>query len=54
MIRKAKPSNALLVMAKYPAAGRTKTRLTPPLSPQQAARLYECFPLDTLDLMRSS
>jgi len=48
----AKPSSALLVMAKYPTPGRTKTRLTPPLSPEQAARLYECFLLDTLDTMR--
>ena len=27
-----------------------KTRLTPPLSPEQAAALYECFLRDTLDL----
>lgn len=54
MIRNAKLSNALLVMAKYPAPGRIKTRLTPPLSPEQAARLYECFLLDTLDLMRQA
>jgi len=44
--------NALLTVAKRPAPGRTKTRLTPPLSPNQAAALYECFLLDTLDLMR--
>ena len=43
---------ALLVVAKQPAPGQTKTRLTPPLSPEQAARLYECFLRDTLDLMR--
>ena len=36
-------SQALLVVAKRPAPGRTKTRLTPPLSPEQAAALYECF-----------
>ncbi len=45
--------NALLVVAKRPAAGQTKTRLTPPLSPQQAAQLYESFLCDTLDLMLS-
>lgn len=45
-------SNALLVVAKRPAPGRTKTRLTPPLSPEQAAALYECFLCDTLDLVR--
>lgn len=44
--------NALLTVAKQPAPGRTKTRLTPPLSPTQAAALYECFLQDTLDLMR--
>ena len=41
--------NALLVIAKRPAPGQTKTRLTPPLSPEQAARLYEAFLLDTLE-----
>ena len=45
-------TNALLVVAKRPAPGRTKTRLTPPLSPVQAAALYECFLRDTLDLVR--
>jgi len=44
--------NALLVIAKQPAPGQTKTRLTPPLTPEQAAALYECFLLDTLDLIR--
>jgi glycosyltransferase A (GT-A) superfamily protein (DUF2064 family) len=44
--------NALIVVAKQPAAGQTKTRLTPPLSPEQAAALYECFLRDTLDVMR--
>lgn len=44
--------NALLTVAKRPRPGRTKTRLTPPLSPAQAAALYECFLQDTLDLMR--
>jgi hypothetical protein len=42
----------LLVVAKQPAAGHTKTRLCPPLTPQQAAELYDCFLRDTLDLMR--
>ncbi|MBI1879630.1 MAG: TIGR04282 family arsenosugar biosynthesis glycosyltransferase [Chloroflexi bacterium] len=45
-------TNALLVVAKRPAPGQTKTRLSPPLSPGQAAALYECFLRDTLDLMR--
>ena len=45
--------NALIVVAKRPAPGQTKTRLSPPLKPEQAARLYEAFLLDTLDLVRS-
>jgi uncharacterized protein len=44
--------DALIVVAKRPAPGQTKTRLTPPLSAAQAAQLYECFLRDTLDLMR--
>jgi hypothetical protein len=44
--------NALIVVAKRPIPGRTKTRLTPPLSLDQAAALYDCFLRDTLDLIR--
>ncbi|HEU0296233.1 MAG TPA: TIGR04282 family arsenosugar biosynthesis glycosyltransferase [Anaerolineales bacterium] len=44
--------NTLLVVAKQPVPGQTKTRLCPPLSHAQAADLYECFLLDTLDVMR--
>ena len=43
--------NTLLVVAKQPLPGQTKTRLCPPLSYAQAADLYECFLRDTLDLM---
>jgi rSAM/selenodomain-associated transferase 1 len=46
-------AHALLVIAKQPAAGHTKTRLTPPLAPADAARLYECFLRDTLDIARA-
>ena len=42
----------LLVVAKQPAAGQTKTRLCPPLTGEAAAALYACFLRDTLDLMR--
>jgi rSAM/selenodomain-associated transferase 1 len=45
--------NALIVIAKRPSPGQTKTRLTPPLTAAQAAGLYECFLLDTLALVRS-
>jgi uncharacterized protein len=44
--------DALLVVAKQPFPGQTKTRLCPPLSYSQAADLYECFLRDTLDIMR--
>ncbi len=43
---------ALIVMAKRPSPGQTKTRLTPFLSPAQAAQLYQCFLLDVLDIVR--
>ncbi len=42
---------ALFVMAKDPRAGQVKTRLCPPLTAEMAARLYECFLLDVLDLI---
>jgi len=42
---------ALIVVAKEPSGGRTKTRLSPPLSGQVAADLYRHFLLDTLELM---
>ncbi len=44
--------NALIVVAKRPAPGKTKTRLSPPLTPELASALYECFLFDTLDRMR--
>lgn len=44
---------ALLVVAKRPAPGQTKTRLTPPLDAAKAARLYECLLQDTLELTRA-
>lgn len=45
-------SNALIVVAKRPAPGKTKTRLSPPLTPELASALYECFLFDTLEQMR--
>lgn len=44
--------NALIVVAKRPVPGNTKTRLSPPLSPRQASELYECFLMDTLAQIR--
>ncbi len=38
---------ALVVMAKAPRAGKVKTRLSPPLTPEEAAELNICFLRDT-------
>ena len=39
-------------MAKAPVAGQVKTRLCPPLSPQDAAELSRCFLLDKIAQVR--
>jgi hypothetical protein len=44
---------AVIVVGKAPLAGSAKTRLAPPLSPQEAAELYRGFLLDTLELAAS-
>jgi rSAM/selenodomain-associated transferase 1 len=38
-------------MAKEPEVGKTKTRLSPPLSKQEAAALYEGLLLDSIDML---
>lgn len=43
--------NALIVVAKEPVPGHTKTRLCPPFTPEAAAEFYRCLLLDTLALM---
>lgn len=40
---------AVAIMAKAPQAGQVKTRLSPPLSADEAARLYACFLLDKIE-----
>jgi uncharacterized protein len=45
---------ALAVMTKAPQAGRVKTRLTPPLSPEEAAALNTCFLRDTATAISST
>jgi len=40
----------LVIMAKRPAVGRTKTRLSPPLTPAEAAALYGAMLRDTIQL----
>jgi rSAM/selenodomain-associated transferase 1 len=45
------PMNAsLIVVAKKPEPGFTKTRLCPPFTPIEAAQFYRCLMLDTLAL----
>ena len=43
----------VLVVAKAPAPGRSKTRLVPPLTAEQAARLQRALLLDTLATCRA-
>lgn len=44
---------AIAIFAKTPIPGMVKTRLTPPLSPEQGADLYRCMLLDTIARVRS-
>lgn len=48
------PRRALFIMARRPAAGASKTRLCPPLSPAEAAALYACFLADVIDRVRDA
>lgn len=41
--------NALVIFAKAPLVGQVKTRLCPPLSPEAAAQLAQCFLIDTVE-----
>jgi uncharacterized protein len=45
---------ALAVMTKEPRAGQVKTRLQPPLTPQEAAQLNICFLRDTAAAIKSA
>ena len=45
--------SVVVIMAKQPAAGRTKTRLCPPLSPTDAAELSEALLHDMVTLVSS-
>jgi rSAM/selenodomain-associated transferase 1 len=42
-----------MIFARRPVPGKVKTRLTPPLSPDEAAELYRCMLHDTLNRTRS-
>ena len=43
---------SLIMVAKKPEPGFTKTRLCPPFTPQEAAQFYRCLMLDTLKLVK--
>jgi uncharacterized protein len=43
--------SCIAILAKYPVRGRVKTRLSPPLSPDEATELYRAFLLDTIHLI---
>ncbi len=45
---------AIIVMAKAPRAGEAKTRLAPPLTPDEAARLAACLFADTVSNARAT
>jgi uncharacterized protein len=45
-------TRTVLIVAKAPVPGRAKTRLVPPLTPEQAAGLHEALLLDTLEACR--
>ena len=49
--KKSYSNNALVVMLKAPVAGKVKTRLVPPLTSKDAAKLYRCFIQDTFNLI---
>lgn len=42
---------AMAIMAKAPRAGKVKTRLSPPLTPEQSAALNVCFLKDTAEAL---
>ncbi len=44
---------ALIIFAKAPEPGQVKTRLSPPLTSDQAARLHEAFVLDVVSAAQS-
>lgn len=46
-------ANALVIMAKAPLPGEVKTRLVPPLSPEEAAELSRCLLLDLIEGLKS-
>ena len=52
-VERTEMSRALIVMAKRPHAGSTKTRLTPGFTPEQAAALYSAMLADIVAVLGS-
>ncbi len=48
------PQTALVIFAKAPIPGQVKTRLSPPLTPDEAATLHGSFVLDTLERTKAA
>ena len=48
------PHSALVIFAKAPIPGQVKTRLCPPLAPDEAATLHGSFVLDTLERTKTA
>jgi len=48
------PEGALVIFAKAPVPGQVKTRLCPPLTPDEAATLHGSFVLDTLERTKTA
>lgn len=48
------PTNALVIFAKAPIPGQVKTRLCPPLTPDEAATLHGSFVLDQLERTKAA
>lgn len=53
MLSGAEQKRLLVMMAKQPEPGQTKTRLSPPLDPAEATVLYRCFLQDKLSAMQT-
>jgi len=51
--RKPEIRRAVIIFAKKPFPGAVKTRLSPPLTPAEAAEFYSCMFQDTLAMTRS-
>jgi hypothetical protein len=52
--RPQRAASALIIFAKAPVPGQVKTRLCPPLTPDEAATLHGSFVLDTLERSKAA